>query len=157
MSRSGVLERACEKCYEKDCQRQDSNSQPFAIRATALTNCATLTVRSTQPTCLRFLVGIAILIWSESTAACLPFNWIECECFQLLKEVFGDNCMSRTQVYKWHKRFLKGREVVEDDGRAGRPVTLRTDENLKKFMKLCVRAAVWVFGWGKILWTLTKR
>ena len=53
------------------------------------------------------------------------------ECFQLLKEVFGDNCMSRSQIFEWHKRFLEGREIVEDDERSGRPVTSRTDENIK--------------------------
>ena len=58
------------------------------------------------------------------------------ECFQLLKEVFGDNCMSRTQVFKWHKRFLEGREAVEDDERAGRPVTSRTDKNIEKLNEI---------------------
>nr|CAH7751414.1 unnamed protein product [Callosobruchus chinensis] len=54
------------------------------------------------------------------------------ECFQLLKEVFGDNCMSRTRVFEWHKRFSEGREEVEDDERTGRPVTSRIEENIKK-------------------------
>lgn len=54
------------------------------------------------------------------------------ECFQLLKEVFGDNCMSRTRVFEWHKRFSEGREEVEDDERTGRPVTSRIEENVKK-------------------------
>lgn len=61
------------------------------------------------------------------------------ECFQLLKEVFGDNCMSRTQVFEWHKRFVEGREVVEDDERSGRPVTSRTDENIQKINKIVRR------------------
>nr|CAH7743651.1 unnamed protein product [Callosobruchus chinensis] len=51
---------------------------------------------------------------------------------QLLKEVFGDNCMSRTRVFEWHKRFSEGREEVEDDERTGRPVTSRIEENIKK-------------------------
>nr|CAH7719676.1 unnamed protein product [Callosobruchus chinensis] len=54
------------------------------------------------------------------------------ECFQLLKEVLGDNCMSRTRVFEWHKRFSEGREEVEDDERTGRPVTSRIEENIKK-------------------------
>nr|CAH7740212.1 unnamed protein product [Callosobruchus chinensis] len=54
------------------------------------------------------------------------------ECFQLLKEVFGDNCMSRTRVFEWHKRFSEGREEFEDDERTGRPVTSRIEENIKK-------------------------
>nr|CAH7752029.1 unnamed protein product [Callosobruchus chinensis] len=50
----------------------------------------------------------------------------------LLKEVLGDNCMSRTRVFEWHKRFSEGREEVEDDERTGRPVTSRIEENIKK-------------------------
>ena len=61
------------------------------------------------------------------------------ECFQLLKEVFGDNCVSRTQVFEWHKRFVEGREVVEDDERSGRPVTSRTDEKIQKINKIVRR------------------
>jgi hypothetical protein len=45
------------------------------------------------------------------------------ECFQLLKEMYGDNVMSRTWVFEWHKRFMGGREEVEDDERPGRPST----------------------------------
>jgi hypothetical protein len=35
------------------------------------------------------------------------------ECFQLLKEVYGDNVMSRMLVLEWHKRFMEGRENVK--------------------------------------------
>jgi hypothetical protein len=45
------------------------------------------------------------------------------ECFQLLKEVYGDNLMSRTRVSEWHKRFMECQEEVEDDKRPGRPST----------------------------------
>ena len=58
------------------------------------------------------------------------------ECFQMLKNVYGDECLSRTQVFLWHKRFLEGRESVEDDPRPGRPVTASTDENVKKIEQI---------------------
>lgn len=47
------------------------------------------------------------------------------ECFLLLKEMFDDNCMSHTQVFEWHKQFLKGGEKVEVYERSGfgQPVT----------------------------------
>lgn len=57
------------------------------------------------------------------------------ESFKLLKEAFGDNCMSRTRVFEWYKRFLEGREEVEDEERCGRPVTSRNAENVKKIIK----------------------
>ena len=37
------------------------------------------------------------------------------ECIKLLKDVYGDNLMSRSPVFEWHKRFNEGREEVEDD------------------------------------------
>ena len=37
------------------------------------------------------------------------------DCIKLLKDVYGDNLMSRSSVFEWHKRFSEGREEVEDD------------------------------------------
>ena len=37
------------------------------------------------------------------------------ECIKLLKDVYGDNLMSCSCVFEWHKRFSEGREEVEDD------------------------------------------
>ena len=37
------------------------------------------------------------------------------ECIKLLKDVYGDNLMSRSRVFEWLKRFSEGREEVEDD------------------------------------------
>ena len=36
-------------------------------------------------------------------------------CIKLLKDVYGDNLMSRSHVFEWNKRFNEGREEVEDD------------------------------------------
>jgi hypothetical protein len=54
------------------------------------------------------------------------------ECFQLLKEVYGDNVISRTRVLEWHKLFMDGREGVEDDESPGRPSASETEENVEK-------------------------
>ena len=32
-----------------------------------------------------------------------------------LMEVYGKECVSRTRVFEWHKRFHEGRTEVEDD------------------------------------------
>ena len=58
------------------------------------------------------------------------------ECFKLLKEVYGKDVMSKTQIFKWHKRFEKGREEVEDDPKTGRTSTMRTDENITSVKQL---------------------
>ena len=52
------------------------------------------------------------------------------EALKLLQGVYGDDTMSRTSLFEWHKRFKEGREEVEDDHRSGRPSTSITDENV---------------------------
>ena len=50
----------------------------------------------------------------------------------MLVQVYGDNAMKKTAVYKWLKRFSEGRESVTDEERSGRPATSRTEENFAK-------------------------
>jgi transposase len=47
-------------------------------------------------------------------------------------EVYDDECLSRTRVYQWFKRFKEGRGEIEDDPRPGRPCTSKIDANIKK-------------------------
>jgi histone-lysine N-methyltransferase SETMAR len=58
------------------------------------------------------------------------------ECFEMLKEVFGDNYMSCARVFEWHRRFSEGREEVEEDERPGRFVSSRTDKNIQKINEI---------------------
>ncbi|XP_069409926.1 protein GVQW3 isoform X1 [Ovis canadensis] len=67
---------------------------------------------------------------------CVKLNKSASETHHLLKEAYGDEVMSRARVFDWHKRFKKGREDIRDDARSGRPVTHRTDENIKKVKDL---------------------
>jgi histone-lysine N-methyltransferase SETMAR len=54
------------------------------------------------------------------------------ETFHLLKEVYGEDCLSRTQVFEWHKRFAGGRTSVNDDDHVGRTCTAISDINIEK-------------------------
>lgn len=54
------------------------------------------------------------------------------ETYKLLKEVYGDECLSRARVFEWFKRFQAGREDVEDDSRPGRPSTSKTGDNIER-------------------------
>ena len=53
------------------------------------------------------------------------------EALKLFQEIYGDDTMSRTRPFEWHRRFKEGREKVKDDHRSGRPSTSRTDENIE--------------------------
>ena len=54
------------------------------------------------------------------------------ECFKLFKEVYGEDVMSRTQIFEWQK----GYKEVEDDTKMGQPSTTRTDENITRGKQL---------------------
>ena len=54
------------------------------------------------------------------------------EALKLLQAVYGDDTMSRTRLFEWHRRFKERREEVEDDHWTGRPSTSRTDENVER-------------------------
>ena len=51
---------------------------------------------------------------------------------KLLQEVYGDNTISRTRLFDWHRRFKEEREEVKDDHRSGRPSTSKTNENVER-------------------------
>ena len=51
---------------------------------------------------------------------------------EMLVQVYGDNAMEKTAVYRWVKRFSEGRESVTDDEKSGWPATSRTEENIAK-------------------------
>jgi len=61
----------------------------------------------------------------------------------MLVQVYGDNAMTKTAVYKWVKRFSEGRESVTDEQRSGRPVTSRTEGNVAK-IRQTVRENRWL-------------
>ncbi|XP_014485164.1 PREDICTED: histone-lysine N-methyltransferase SETMAR-like, partial [Dinoponera quadriceps] len=48
-----------------------------------------------------------------------------------LEAPFGDNTLKKTQVYKWYKQFLEGRESIENEGHRRRPRTRVTEENIR--------------------------
>ena len=50
------------------------------------------------------------------------------EALKLLQDIYGDDTMSRTCLFEWHRRFKEGRVEEKDDRRSGRP---STDENVE--------------------------
>jgi len=54
----------------------------------------------------------------------------------MLVQVYGDNAIKKTAVYKWVKRFSDRRESVTGEERSGRPATSRTEENIEKVRQI---------------------
>ena len=58
------------------------------------------------------------------------------ECYKLLKEVYGEDSLSRARVFGWHKRFSEGRESTDDDQRPGCPVSVSTPQKVTQINEM---------------------
>jgi transposase len=63
---------------------------------------------------------------------CVKLGKSAIETYDLLKKVYGDECLSRTPVFEWFKRFKEGSEEIRDDQHPSRPSALKADANVKK-------------------------
>ena len=54
----------------------------------------------------------------------------------MLVQVYGDNAMKKTAVYRWLKLFSEGRENFTHEERLGLPATCRTEENIAKIRQI---------------------
>jgi hypothetical protein len=55
-----------------------------------------------------------------------------------LVQVYGNNAMKKTEVYKWVKRSSEGRESVTKRDQDGQQQA-ELKKTLQKFVKLCVK------------------
>ncbi|CAF4935522.1 unnamed protein product [Pieris macdunnoughi] len=53
-----------------------------------------------------------------------------------METVYGEQCPSKSMIYKWHGLFKHGRESIEDDPRSGRPVEATTSDIVEKVEKI---------------------
>ena len=44
-----------------------------------------------------------------------------------MRQEYGDNCLSRAQIFRWYARFESGVETIEDEARPGRPFSARNE------------------------------
>ena len=58
------------------------------------------------------------------------------ETLQIIQQGFGDQSLSRSQVFKWHARFKTGRTSVDDDEHTGRPTSCTTPETVARIQEL---------------------
>jgi len=53
------------------------------------------------------------------------------ETLQMVNAAYGDQALSRSNVFRWYVRFRDGREDTEDGPRSGRPTDCRNDNNVE--------------------------
>ena len=54
---------------------------------------------------------------------------------ELIREVYGDNCLSPAQIFRWYARFKSGVETIEDEATPGRPFSVRNEGLIAKVRK----------------------
>jgi len=54
----------------------------------------------------------------------------------MIQQGFGDQSLSRTQVFQWHTRFKTGRTSVDDDEHTGRTTSCTTPETVARIQQL---------------------
>jgi len=69
---------------------------------------------------------------SVNVKFCVKLGKSATEMYDFLKKVYGDECLSHTQVFEWFERFKEGREEIRDNQRPGLPSTSKTDANIEK-------------------------
>ena len=67
---------------------------------------------------------------------CLKLGKKFSETYELLKKVYGDDCMSRTQVYTRFTRFMNVHDDLNDDPRPGRPEASNRAEFVEKVREI---------------------
>ena len=58
------------------------------------------------------------------------------ETLTMIQQAFGDQSLSRAQVFQWHTRFKTGRTSVDDDEHTGRPTSCTTPETVARIQEL---------------------
>ena len=61
------------------------------------------------------------------------------ETLQMVNAAYGDQALSRLNVFQWYGRFHDGREDIEDGPRSGRPTECCNDNNIEKISQLLLQ------------------
>lgn len=80
--------------------------------------------------CLFIYLGVCKMEQRAAVKFCYKCGKTATETFQMMKTAYGGECLSKTTVYEWHKRFREGHESLQDDERSGRPTTSKSQENI---------------------------
>ena len=58
---------------------------------------------------------------------CFKLGKTAVETVELMRQVYGDNCLSRAQIFRWYAQFKSGVETIEDDARPGSPFSVHNE------------------------------
>ena len=58
---------------------------------------------------------------------CFKHRKTAAQTVEFMRQVYGHNCLSRTQIFRWYVWFKSGVETSEDEARPGRPFSVRNE------------------------------
>jgi len=61
------------------------------------------------------------------------------ETLQVVNASYGEQALSRSNVFRWYGRFRDGQEDTEDDPRSGQPTECRNENNVEKISQLLLQ------------------
>ena len=71
---------------------------------------------------------------------CFKLGKTAAETVEMMRKVYGDNFLSRAQIFRWYARFKIGVETIEDEAKPGRPFSVR-NEGLVTLLISCTYSA----------------
>ena len=73
------------------------------------------------------------------TKFCFKARKSATESLQMVNSAYGDQTLSRSNVFRWYGRFRDRREDIEDDPRIGRFTECRNYDNVEKISQLLLQ------------------
>ena len=61
----------------------------------------------------------------------------------MIQQAFGDQNLSRVQVFQWHAQFKTIRTSVDNDEHTGRPISCTTPETVARIQELVCQDRRW--------------
>ena len=86
---------------------------------------------------------------------CFKLGKTAAETVELMRQMYGDNCLSRVQIFSWYARFKSGVETTEDEARPERSFSVRN--SLRQWENEYKKNVVWLWEWWLMSLVLTGR
>ena len=78
---------------------------------------------------------------------CFKLGKTAAETVELVRQVYGDNCLSCAQIFRWYAQFKSGVETIKDEARHGRPFSVRNEGLIVKVRKRIQEVSLAVTVW----------
>jgi len=94
---------------------------------------------------------------------CVRLGKTGSETFEMLKQGFGDSCMSHSRTFEWFGRFKNGKTLTANDDQSGQPSTATTPSKVEQAVNqdrrrtihdLCAEVGI---GYGSCQQILTEQ